>query len=260
MISTSPGKKTIQTILVLLFWLAVWQFAAVAIGQDLFLVSPAEVMGTLYHQVQELAFWSTVAYSFVRIVSGFLLAIVTGVLLAVISAASGVVRALLAPFFSVVKSIPVASFIILVLIWAGSGSLSVVISFLMVLPILYTNVLQGILETDRKLLEMAKIFRMGFRKKLRAIYVPGTLPYFAAGSKLGLGLCWKSGIAAEVIGLPDGSIGEQLYQAKIFLSTAELFSWTIVIILISFLFEKIFFRILFSIEKRMGIRVEKPDR
>lgn len=249
MISTLTDKKNIRKILVLLFWLTVWQLAALAIGQDILLVSPVKVVSTLFYQVQEAAFWSTVAYSFVRIVSGFFLAIITGVLLSVISAANGIARVLLEPFFSVIKSVPVVSFIILVLIWAGSSNLSIVISFLMVLPILYTNVLQGILETDQKLLEMAKVFRMGFRKKLFAIYVPETLPYFSAGCKLGLGLCWKSGIAAEVIGLPSGGIGERLYQAKIFLSTGELFSWTLVIILVSFIFERLFFLLLGHIEK-----------
>lgn len=249
MISTLTDKKSIRTILVLLFWLIVWQLAALAIGQDYFLVSPIEVIRTLFYQVQEAAFWSTTAYSFVRIVSGFFFAIIIGVLLAVISAMSSTARTLLEPFFSVMKSIPVVSFIILVLIWVGNKNLSVVISFLMVMPIIYTNVLQGILETDKKLLEMAKVFRMSYRKKLYSIYVPEVLPYFSAGCKLGLGLCWKSGIAAEIIGLPTGSIGEQLYQAKIFLSTGELFSWTFVIILISYLFERLFFLLLRYVER-----------
>ena len=251
MISTLTDKKSIRTALVLIFWLAVWQLAAMAIGQEIFLVSPIKVIRILFHQVQEAAFWSTVAYSFVRIVGGFFLAIIIGVLLSVISAMSGTVRALLEPFFGVVKSTPVVSFIILVLIWVGNRNLSVVISFLMVLPVLYTNVLQGILETDQKLLEMAKVFRMSYRKKLYAIYVPEVLPYFSAGCKLGLGLCCKSGIAAEIIGLPSGGIGEQLYNAKIFLSTGELFSWTLVIILISFLFEKLFFLLLRYVERRL---------
>ena len=117
MISTSTDKRKIRTILILLFWLVVWQFAALAIGQDFFLVSPIEVIRILFFQVQEATFWSTIAYSFVRVIVGFFLAIITGVLLSVISAASSVVRALLEPFFSAVKSIPMVSFIILVLIW-----------------------------------------------------------------------------------------------------------------------------------------------
>lgn len=256
MISTSVSKN-IRTVLVLLFWLIVWQIAAKAIGQDLFLVSPTRVIVILIEQIQELSFWKSVSYSFIRIVSGFMLAILAGVILAVISASNFIVKALLEPLFSVIKSIPVASFIILVLIWAGSDKLSIVISFLMVLPILYTNVLQGILRTDKKLLEMSRVFNIGFGKRLSAIYIPETLPYFAAGCKLGLGLCWKSGIAAEVIGLPDGSIGEKLYLAKIFLNTGELFSWTIVIIVISFIFERLFFRLLGYVEIKIGLKERK---
>jgi len=234
------GKKQVTAVLVLVFWLGVWQISAILVGHDLLLVSPLDVVATLFSQMKEGAFWSTVSYSFLRIVSGFLLAIVIGIFLAVLSAANSVVKALLAPFFSVIKSIPVASFIILILIWAGSGSLSIIISFLMVLPVIYMNVLEGILHTDKKLLDMAKVFHVSFPKKLGAIYIPGVMPYFVSSCKIGLGLCWKSGIAAEVIGLPTGSIGERLYQAKIFLSTADLFAWTIVIVAVSYFFEKVF--------------------
>ena len=208
--SITSNKNKREKILAILFWLVLWQLASFWIGQELLLVPPGRVAWTLLQLVREADFWATVSYSLLRIVGGFLLAIVAGIVLAVFSAASSLARALLSPFFGVVKSVPVASFIILVLIWAGSGSLSVVISFLMVLPFIYTNVLDGILHTDPKLLEMAGVFRISMIRRARAIYMPQTMPYFRAACKVGLGMCWKSGIAAEVIGLPTGSIGERL--------------------------------------------------
>ena len=138
------------------------------------------------------------------------------------------------------KATPVASFIILVLIWVPSRNLSVVISFLMVLPVIYTNVLNGIQSTDGKLLEMAEVFDVSPWRRIKYIYMSSVLPYFRAGCSLGLGLCWKAGVAAEVIGIPAGSIGEKLYEAKVYLETPDLFSWTIVIIILSIAFEKIF--------------------
>ena len=126
------------------------------------------------------------------------------------------------------------------LIWVISRNLSVVISFLMVLPVIYTNVLNGIQSTDGKLLEMAEVFDVSPWRRIKYIYMSSVLPYFRAGCSLGLGLCWKAGVAAEVIGIPAGSIGEKLYEAKVYLETPDLFSWTIVIIILSIAFEKVF--------------------
>lgn len=116
----------------------------------------------------------------------------------------------------------------------------------MVVPIVYTNILQGIHSTDEKLLEMAQVFGISGYKKLMAIYIPAVFPHFMSAISLGLGLCWKAGIAAEVIGKPTGSIGGKLYEAKLYLMTKELFAWTIVIIVISILFEKL---VIFAIKQ-----------
>ena len=142
------------------------------------------------------------------------------------------------------KAVPVASFVILALIWAGSRNLSVVIAFLVVLPVIYVNTLAGLQSTDRKLLEMAVVFRMPVWRKIRFIYLPALVPYLVSGCRIALGMSWKSGVAAEVIGLPNGSIGDALYRAKITLSTGELFAWTFVIILLSAWFEKLFLLLL----------------
>ena len=172
-----------------------------------------------------------------------------GIFLAVLAYWSKTVEILTAPVIAVVKSTPVASFIILCLIWIPSKNLSVFISFLMVFPVVYTNLLEGLRQTDKQLLEMADSFGAGLGKKVEFVYLSQVMPYAATACKLGLGLCWKAGIAAEVIGIPTGSIGEKLYKSKVYLETPDLFAWTIVIIFVSMTFEKIF---LFFLKKITG--------
>lgn len=243
-------KNRIANTLAVCFWLCAWQAASVCIGQKLILVSPLEVCGALLALLPTADFWQTAAFSAGRIIGGFLLALALGLALAALAAALRWVEVLLRPLMLTIKSIPVASFIILALMWLRSaGNLAVFISFLMVLPVVYTNTLAGIRETDARLLEMAAVFRVPPAKRVRYLYVPAALPYFRSACTVGLGLCWKSGVAAEVIGLPNGSIGDALYRAKITLSTGELFAWTFVIILLSAGFEKLF---LFALDKAMG--------
>ena len=147
-----------------------------------------------------------------------------------------------------IKSVPVASFVILALIWIGSRNLAVFTSFLVVVPMVYVSTLSGMKHTDKKLLEMARVFRMPMWKRIHYIYVPALLPYLVNGCRTALGMSWKSGVAAEVIGIPEGSIGEQLYYSKLYLDTAGLFAWTFVIIIISALFERFFLYLLKKIK------------
>ena len=204
-----------------MFWLLVWQGVSQVLGQEILLVSPVSVLGRLLELAVTADFWSSIAFSIIRIMGGFLLAAFLGILLGALAAGVPPVRQLLEPAVLTIKSIPVASFVILVLIWVPSENLSVVISFLMVFPVIYTNVLNGIESTDRKLLEMAEVFRISLPRRIRYIYASQILPFFRAGCSVALGLCWKAGVAAEVIGIPDGSIGERLYMAKVYLKILE---------------------------------------
>lgn len=222
------------------FWIGIWQLTSMKLGQEILLASPVSVVKALFRVIFTEEFWCSVAFSFGRIVLGFILALLAGIILSVLSYLSAAVRILMNPLITVIKSTPVASFIILCLIWIPSRNLSVFIAFLMVLPVVYTNLLEGIRQTDRKLLQMADVFQVGMGKRIRYIYVSQILPYFVTACRLSLGLCWKAGVAAEVIGVPSGSIGEKLYHAKIYLNTPDLFAWTIVIIVISFVFERLF--------------------
>ena len=226
------------------FWLVVWQIAAMVIGQEVFLVSPLQAIGTLLELLLQADFWQRVDFSAGRILLGFGLGAVSSVVLAVAAERWAWVETLLSPVMQLVKATPVASFIILALVWVSGSSLSILISFLMVLPVLYGAVRTGIESVDGQLLEMAEVFRLPLGRRVRAIWLPAVLPAFRQGCSVALGICWKSGVAAEVIGLPDGSIGDALYRAKITLSTGELFAWTFVIIVLSAAFEKLFLALL----------------
>lgn len=221
-----------------LLWIAVWQLASMRLDSDILLVSPFRVLCRLGQLIWTASFWKTVGFTLSRIASGFFLAAASGVLLAAVASRYSRIRELLAPVMLAVRSVPVASFIILALIWFSSENLSVLISFLMVLPVIYVNVLGGIRCVDRQLLEMAQVFRILKIRVVRYIYVPQVIPYFYTACSVSLGMCWKAGVAAEVIGMPKGSVGERLQQAKVYLDTPDLFAWTLVIVAASLVFEK----------------------
>ncbi len=226
------------------FWRALWQWAAAAVGQAVFLVSPLRAAQTLAKLLPTADFWERVAFSSGRILLGFALGCVCSTLLAVASRLCRAVEVLLDPVMQLVKSTPVASFVILALVWVRGRELSVLISFLMALPVQYGAVRTGIAAADVRLLEMARVFRLPAARRLRAIWLPAVLPAFREGCRTALGLCWKRGVAAEVLGLPDGSIGDALNRAKITLSSGELFAWTFVIICLAAAFEKLFLALL----------------
>lgn len=240
-----------------LFWLILWQLASMAVGNSILLVGPWQVVQALLSQIFTAGFWLTVFSSFGRILLGFLAAFFLGLALGAAAWRFPLIGEFLEPFMGSIRSVPVASFVILALIWIGSGYLAVFIAFLVVLPMIYVNTAAGLSSADPKLLEMARVFKVPALKRIRFIYLPALAPYLESGCRTALGMSWKSGIAAEVIGLPSHSIGEQLYYSKLYLDTAGLFAWTLVIILVSALFERGFLLLLGRLNPPAAVHVQK---
>lgn len=237
-------RPWLRRLAVAAFWLAAWQLASMAVGSRIVLVGPAEVARRLAELLLEADFWVSMGLSLGRVATGFGLAVVAGVALAAWASRSRVVEGLLAPLVGAVKAAPVASFVVLLLMWVSSRRLSVAVSFLMAFPILYTNVLAGVRQTDPALLEMADVFGVSSWARVRTVYAAQVAPYLRAGLSLAMGLSWKSGIAAEVIGLPAPSIGIHLYDAKVYLDTPDLLAWTVVIVALSVGLEALLGRLL----------------
>lgn len=231
-------KNCIRTFFVICFWLCLWQVAAWLIDNSLLLAGPVAALRAFCAEAVTVSFWQTIIVSLLRILTGFVSACILGGVLGTAAFRYPFLGELLSPFMLFCKAVPVASFAVILLIWWGAGWLSVTICFLVVLPMVYVNVLEGLKSCDKELLEMAAVFEMPLFNRIFYIYRPALSPFIEGCLKVALGMGIKAGVAAEVIGITSFSIGGELYQSKIYLDTAGIFAWTAVVILLSYGLEK----------------------
>ncbi len=236
-----PAKSDqplLRGLLVALFWLGVWQAASMLVAKPVLFASPLDTAKALLALLPTGDYWLSVLGSLSRITLGFFLALILGLLTGVAAFRFRLLRTLVSPLLTLMKTVPVASFIILILVWFGSEQLAVIVALLIVFPQIYFAALAGLGSTDPELLELARVFRVPGGRRAWQVYRPALMPYLNSSCASALGMSWKAGIAAEVIGTPLRSIGEQMYLSKVYMATAELFAWTLTVILLSLVFEK----------------------
>lgn len=251
--------KYLKKACILLFWLCVWGGIAYAVHNSILLAGPVKTLQSLVGLLKTAAFYRTVLRTLLRITAGFLGGLGAAFLLAFLASKSRFAEELLSPVMHLLAAMPLASFVVLLLIWWGASFLAVAVSFLIVLPVVYLSTLEGIRAVDAKMLEMAAVHRLPGRTVFFYIVRPALAPFLAGSIKTAAGLAWKAGVAAEVIGVPDYSIGEKLYLSKVYLETGELLAWTAVILLLSFGFEKLVLWIL-QIFMTLQPHCRKPRR
>ena len=231
-------RKRLYAFAAVIFWLAVWHIAAVRVNLTILLPSPSETIKAFFSLASEAAFWEVCLVSLKSVFSGAVLGVALGVLIAVLSYISEPSKFLFSPIMSLVKATPIASIIILFLVWIGKNQIPFFISLMMVVPIVASNVLEGLENINKELWEVTRVYKFGFLKSWKILYRHSLLPYFISALRSGVALAWKAGIAAEVLCTPDNSIGERLYESKLYFETPVLFAWTLVVIVLSFILEK----------------------
>lgn len=236
---TSMWKVCTERIAAIIVAILLWQLLAMKLDQKLLLATPVDVAKTLGVLVKSQEFYSAIAYSMGRILFGLLIGAAVGTACALLAGRWHFMEVLFWPYFSAMKATPVASIVILCLVWLSSRRLSVFIVFLVVTPVIYTNILAGIKNLDLKMKDMARVFGINGLRRLLYVYLPELKTYIIAAFTLATGMAFKAGIAAEVIGTPGGSVGKMLYNAKVYLETPELFAWTLVIIVLSVVVEQV---------------------
>ena len=232
-------KKWMKKTCIFLFWILVWEVLALAIANAIVLASPSQVLMYLIENGTKKEVWFSIGASFFRILVGFLLAFCSGIIIGIVNYKVKLLRAIIEPLLAAIKAVPVAAVTVLLLLWFSSQSLSVVLCFIIVLPNVYEQMMAGLENIDKEKLALANCYGLPWWRKLLTIYRTSVVPYLYSSMKICVGLSFKSAVAAEIIATPAKTIGERLYFAKIHLDTPGLFAWTLIIVILSIVTEKI---------------------
>lgn len=236
-ISTIQSKY--KKLFIILFWISIWEIFALIINREIYLPSPFTTIKSLYELLFIKETYITILYSSYRTISGFLISCIFGITLGYFCGINEFMYDLFNPLISVMRTVPVMSIIIIALMWFKDTDVPIFVAFLMCFPLIWTNTVAGIKNTDIKLLQMCKVYNIKKIRIIKSVYLYSALPYIKAGMFSALGIGWKVTSAAEVLSLPKYSIGRFLYDSKVYLDIPDLFAWTIIIVILSFLFEKI---------------------
>ncbi|MBO5938108.1 MAG: ABC transporter permease subunit [Clostridia bacterium] len=248
-----------KALLVIAFWSVLWYFLSARIGIDLVFPTPKAVFSELWLLVTErseslyrygvqYSFWHITLVSLLRVVWGVLVSLIIGCLVAYLTSISRLLHTLLSPALTAIKATPVASFIILAMLWLDKSVLPVFITALIVVPIVWANVSEGIRAVDPNLREVATVYRFSLGKRVMRLYFPTVAPYFFAACQSALGMAWKASVAAEILAVPQHSIGTEIFLSKQYMLPETLFAWTLVVIVLSLIIETCF---LFAL-RRLG--------
>ena len=238
-------KKSTKTLLTkaslwlaLLFWLLLWLIIALLYKKPLLLPTPLAVLKKLGALLLTAGFYKTLFYSLLRVITGILAALLFGTLLGFVCARVKLFDAALAPLMTLLKATPVASVIFLLLLFMGRNTVPTFIAFAMALPIVFGNIKEGLLQTSNQLLEMAAVFQVPRHRILLQLTFPSLKPYLTAACRAAISLAFKAGIAAEVLAVPEHSLGRAIFESKQYLLTDELFAYTAAVLIISAVLEK----------------------
>lgn len=215
-----------------------WAILALWIRNPLYLPGPWETIKALGTILSRRESYGFLAFSTGRVVLGMGCALAVGVPLGFGTGFSPRWRELLRPLRSVLKSVPVVSFIMLAILWLPTSLLPALISFLVAMPLLWTATEASVLAADPGMVEMLEVFRVPFGKQFRAYHWPWAKSYIKTGLKQSVGLAWRAGMAAEALSFAPRSLGRKMVESKTYLETADLFAWTVLVILLSYVMER----------------------
>lgn len=230
-------SKTINILASIGIIIIIWAVSAQLVNQTVIIPKPIETLRSMYNIIVQENFWWIIGSSIQRTLISIILALISGIILGILAGINIAIEWVLKPFIVIIKTVPTMALIILALIWLGGQKAPILLSFLIVFPIFYANTLQGIKNTDKKLLEMAKVYQIKKKLVIKDIYFPYIEAYLIAAMNTAVGLAFKVNVAVEVMGETKMSIGKSLQIARLNINTTDVFAWSILLVITVSIFD-----------------------
>ena len=230
-------KRILKYTLIGIFWLGIWWAAAAIVNLPLILPSPLAVLIKLSQMIKTSLFWRVMLVSSIRVLVGIVISYCTAFALALACHRVKFLYDFFMPAISVIKTTPVTSFILIAFVLMHRDLIPGLIAALIVFPVVFSNTIEGLCAARPDLLETAKAYNLGFKDKIKCIWLPTLRPFMVSAAGASAGLAIKAGIAAEVLICPEVSVGKYIFNAKQNMEYVELFAWTVAIIIFSYLLD-----------------------
>ena len=232
-------KKHYISLASLAFMLVIWKLASLYFGSDIILPPPEKILITSLSLFGDSRFLAIIGSTVLRGALGFLFSLILGLGLGVLAGVNPNFNTFMRPIIISIRTIPIIALILLALIWLGSDFVPIFIALLTMFPFIYTNVTDGIKSVDPDLVEMATFYRISKGRIIRELYIPAILPFIFSGASSAIGIGWRAIITGEVLSQPEYGIGTLMQSAQTFLNVDAVIAWTLVAVIISYVFEKI---------------------
>lgn len=215
----------------------IWAFVAFIVDNEVKIPSPYATLLSFIEIVRDGKFFLRLGNTLFRVIISFTISFSLAIFLGVLSGFINPIYYLLKPLLLLQRSIPTMAVILLALIWLNRELAPILVGGLIVFPVLYTSVVTGIRAIDKKLLEMVKVYKLDFKRKLKCLYIPSVKEAIISISAVSMSLCIKVTIAAEVLSQPRFAIGTSFQMEKVAVNTAGVFAWSFIAIIIASIFE-----------------------
>ena len=230
-------RKILKICVPIAVYIVIWQLLSMLVGSRLLLLpSPLDTLRSMYEIVASATGWQSIGMTFIRIIFGYVFGCVLGIGLAVLTSHFHIFEWLFNPLRSLIKTTPITSFALILLVSVVSGVVPVIVAMIVVVPMIWQTMEEAIRNRDVKLSEMAQIYLSPW-KKFCFVTLPQVMPRFYASASTALGFAWKAVITAEILALPKFGIGRQMQFHKIHIEIPELFAWTLLVIILSVILE-----------------------